>query len=157
MVVSQEQEVMLWPERGAASRSTSVSVTDARKPATVIDASATTGPAERRAVETGEKALGGTISRGYREEMEDFAYCVKMWQQEAVEDKDRPKDGKGRPIPRCHGVVAMADAIIALTANLAMRGTPETGGRPSRIEFRKEWFDPRSDDVPDRHMHAETV
>lgn len=157
MVVSQEQEVMLWPERGAASRSTSVSVTDARKPATVIDASATTGPAERRAVETGEKALGGTISRGYREEMEDFAYCVKMWQQGAVEDKDRPKDGKGRPIPRCHGVVAMADAIIALTANLAMRGTPETGGRPSRIEFRKEWFDPRSDDVPDRHMHAETV
>jgi predicted dehydrogenase len=157
MVVASEQEVMLWPERGAASRTTSVSVTDARKPAAVIDASATTGPAERRGVELGEKALGATISRGYREEMEDFAYCVKMWQQGAVEEKDRPKDARGRPIPRCHGIVALADAVIALTANLAMRGTPETGGRPSRIEFRSEWFDPASDLVPDAHVKAEVV
>jgi predicted dehydrogenase len=157
MVVASEQEVMLWPERGGASRSTSVSVTDAKKPATVVDASATTGPAERKAVEGGERAIGAPISRGYREEMEDFAYCVKMWEQNAVEEKDRPKDGKGRPIPRCHGSVAMADAIIALTANLAMRGTPETGGKPQRIEFKHVWFDPKSDAVPDRHMKVESV
>ena len=137
MIVESEQTVLLYPEKGAVSKSTSVSVTDAKKPATVVDASATSGPAERKAVETGSAAAGSPVSRGYREEMEDFAYCIKMWEQGATEDKDRPKDAKGRPIPRCHGRVAMADAIIALTANLAMRGTPASGGNRSASSSRR--------------------
>jgi hypothetical protein len=36
----------------------------------------------------------------------------------------------------------MADAIMALTANLAMK-------HKKRIEFRDEWFDPASDAVPE--------
>jgi predicted dehydrogenase len=157
MIVEGEQMVMLYPEKAGASRATSVSVTDAKKPATVVDASATQGPAERKATEAGEKASGSPISRGYREEMEDFAYCIKMWEQNATEDKDRPKDAKGRPIPRCHGRVAMADAIIALTSNLAMRGTPESNNRPARIEFKRDWFDAKSTAVPDGHLKVETV
>jgi hypothetical protein len=49
---------------------------------------------------------------------------------------------KWRLAPRCHGKVAMADAIIALTSNQAMR-------QRQRIEFKEAWFDPTSSDVPD--------
>ena len=36
----------------------------------------------------------------------------------------------------------MADAVIALTSNLAMQ-------RKQRIEFKKEWFDIDSDETPE--------
>ena len=45
-------------------------------------------------------------------------------------------------IPRCHGEVAMADAILALTANMAM-------ATKQRIVFEDGWFDPASNDVPE--------
>ena len=44
----------------------------------------------------------------------------------------------------------MADAIVALTANKAMR-------THQRIEFQREWFDPASDAVPDEDMVEERV
>jgi hypothetical protein len=58
-------------------------------------------------------------------------------------------------LPRCHGEVAMADAIIALTSNLAMKGREvQVAGsgekvRVNRIEFSDAWFDAASKDVPD--------
>src|SRR5207244_9448470 len=122
-------------------RSTAVTVTK-DKGLTVLDASASTGAAEQKAVETGSTAIGkAPLSRGYREEMEDFAYCVRMWNQ---------GDKKDRRLPRCHGRVAMADAIIALTSNQAMH-------KKQRIEFKHEWFDPASAEVPDPDMKAESV
>jgi hypothetical protein len=36
----------------------------------------------------------------------------------------------------------MADAVIALTTNMAARGD-------GRMEFKKEWFDPDSDETPE--------
>ena len=42
---------------------------------------------------------------------------------------------------RCNGEVAMADAIMALTANLAMK-------HKKRIAFKPEWFDPDNPAVP---------
>ncbi|MFN8705874.1 MAG: gfo/Idh/MocA family oxidoreductase, partial [Planctomyces sp.] len=71
--------------------------------------------------------MGEKISRGYREEMEHFCYCLRA--------------GKKNEL-RCSGRVAMADAIMALTANLAMK-------LKKRIEFREEWFDAASDAVPE--------
>ncbi len=60
--------------------------------------------------------------------MEDFAYCVRLWDAKLGYEK---KDGKYvQRLPRCHGEVAMADAIIALTANRAMH-------ERKRIEFPK--------------------
>jgi hypothetical protein len=44
----------------------------------------------------------------------------------------------------------MADAIIALTSNLAMH-------KQQRIEFKPEWFDPASPGVPDAEMKAEVI
>jgi hypothetical protein len=74
--------------------------------------------------------------------MEHFAFCIKMWNQ-GMSKSDRPQ-------PRCRGEVAMADAIIALTTNLAME-------KPARIPFKKEWFDPSLPDVPDGDKKVEIV
>ena len=81
--------------------------------------------------------------RGYRSEMEHFAYCIRRWQEmkqpvsyEAEVGADGKKKWKYADIlPRCHGEIAMADAILALTANLAMK-------HRTRIEFKASWFDP---------------
>jgi hypothetical protein len=82
--------------------------------------------------------------------MEHFAYCIKLWDDKNVSRQDRQ-------VPRCHGRVAMADAIIALTANIAMRGCKDSGYRPERIEFKNAWFDPTVAEVPDGHMKEEAV
>ena len=73
--------------------------------------------------------MGPQISRGYREEMEHFCYCVRQGKDEL----------------RCNGVVAMGDAIMALTANLAMK-------KKQRVEFKPEWFDPESDATPEMDL-----
>jgi hypothetical protein len=43
---------------------------------------------------------------------------------------------------RCPGKHAMADAIMAITANLAMK-------HKKRIVFKEEWFDPENPAVPE--------
>jgi predicted dehydrogenase len=141
MIVEAEQTVMLYPERdprkkgGGNVKSMTAGVTNTGRDKPTLEASSTWGgPA---ATPTGSLAAGGTataaVSRGYREEMEDFAYCIRMWNEGY--DQDRRK-------PRCHGQVAMADAIVALTANLAMK-------KQSRIVFNESWFDAASQEVPD--------
>jgi predicted dehydrogenase len=132
LVVEQEQSVMLW---GVAGRSTEVTVTTAGgRPA--LEASSSTAPEERRAAARGESSLGfAPVSRGYKEEMEHFAYCVRMRDQGMERDRQEVK-------PRCDGRRAMGDAIMALTANKAMR-------HQQRIIFNPNWYDPHSDEVPD--------
>ncbi|MBN2296328.1 MAG: Gfo/Idh/MocA family oxidoreductase [Pirellulales bacterium] len=76
----------------------------------------------------GTQAFGTDISRGYTEEIEHWAWCIR---------NPDPKN-----LPKCHPKVALADAVIALTTNIAARE-----GR--RIEFKKEWFDPKSDETPE--------
>ena len=68
------------------------------------------------------------VSRGYREEIEHWAYCIK--------NPDPENQVK------CTPKVAMADAIIALTSNIAMKEN-------RRIEFKPEWFDISSDETPE--------
>jgi hypothetical protein len=78
--------------------------------------------------------------------MEDFAYCIRLWDPSV----GYAKDDKGKYIqrlPRCHGEVAMADAVIALTANHAMHGGPN--GAPLRIVFDPKWFDAEDPATPD--------
>ncbi|MBY0523134.1 MAG: Gfo/Idh/MocA family oxidoreductase [Gemmataceae bacterium] len=149
LVVEEEQKAMLYQERGGGvvGRSTAVTVTAGGGGQPVLDASATSGGPARQAQAVGQTAMGsGPVSRGYREEMEHFAYCIRMHQQaESPDEKTR-----WRLEPRCHGKVAMADAIIALTANLAMKNH-------ERIEFKSEWFEPKSNAVPDPKMIPEEV
>ncbi len=83
-----------------------------------------------------QMAVGGgpmmEVSRGYREELEHWAWCIRR--NPTVKDPEIQ--------PRCHPKVALADAVIALVTNMAARQ-----GRP--ITFQKEWFDPDSDETPE--------
>lgn len=149
MVVEQERDVMLFPERNpnkpaGSDKGMTVTVATASAAKPSVDSSGSTGALEpAKALATGQASLFKEApSRGYREEMEHFAYCVRMWN----EGSHKPD----RPLPRCHGRVAMADAIIALTSNLAMR-------RQQRIEFRPEWFEAGRPEVPDPEMKPEIV
>jgi hypothetical protein len=160
MVVENEQQVLLYAEKDpnakdmGAPRSTSVTVVDAGgKPA--LDASASTGgPAAGPKAAGAAAADAGPVSRGYREEMEHFAYCVRKW-QEAEGNTEEQK--KWQQTPRCHGRVAMADAIIALTSNLAMDSqalAEKRERKPRRIEFKEDWFKAESPEVPDAEVKA---
>ena len=50
--------------------------------------------------------------------------------------------------PRCNGPVALADAVIALTAKQAIANSQKKGGN-GHIEFQPGWFDVASDEVPE--------
>jgi hypothetical protein len=67
-------------------------------------------------------------NRGYHEEIEAFA--------DAVRNPDRKV--------RCDGRVALADTVMALTANVAMQER-----KYERVEFQPTWYDPYSPAVPD--------
>ncbi|MBY0588380.1 Gfo/Idh/MocA family oxidoreductase [bacterium] len=68
------------------------------------------------------------VSRGYKEELEHFAYCIR-----------HPEEGQKL---RCDGRVGLADAVMALAANVAIK-------KGQRLEFKESWYDPASTDVPD--------
>ena len=87
------------------------------------------------------------VSRGYREEMEHFAFCVRELKGSDPYVKDADGNyalAKEKRLPKCHGEVAMADAILALSANLAM-------DRRTRISFEENWnwFDANNADTPE--------
>jgi predicted dehydrogenase len=144
MVVESETNLMLYNEKsptgkGGAPRATTVAVTGAEKGKPALEASSTWGPAAAAPSSATAGAgpagtTGAPVSRGYREEMEDFAYCIRNWGKDGYANNLR--------LPRCHGTVAMADAIIALTANLSMK-------KRTRIDFDEKWFDPIAKEVPD--------
>ncbi|MCA9047727.1 MAG: Gfo/Idh/MocA family oxidoreductase [Planctomycetaceae bacterium] len=89
-----------------------------------LDSYETSAPS--KAANAGQAGMGDVISRGYREEMEHFCHCIRT----------------GENTLRCNGHVAMADAIMALTANLAMK-------HRKRIVFKEEWFDAAGDACPE--------
>ncbi len=74
------------------------------------------------------QAVTKDVSRGYTEEIEHWAWCIRN-ERSANE-------------LHCHPKVALADAVIALTTNIAIREN-------RRIEFDPDWFDPQSDATPD--------
>lgn len=151
MVVEQEQSIYLYTERdpnkkATDARSTEVSVTTGPGGKPAMEASSTWGPGGGPpAAGGGAPAAGGpgaAVSRGYKEEMEDFAYCIREWDAKLGYEKDPAGRFKQR-LPRCHGEIAMADAIIALTANLSMKSR-------QRIEFNENWFKGDNAEVPDK-------
>ena len=54
--------------------------------------------------------------------MEHLAFCIRMRDQASEADREKLK-------PRCDGRAAMADAIIALTSNQAMRDKAASSSR----------------------------
>jgi hypothetical protein len=151
MIVEGEQKVFLFSEndptkKGGPAKSTAVTVTtgDGKKPA--LESGGTWGPAASTTAGSAAGPAGsggGPVSRGYTEEMEDFAYCVRLWDPKVGYAQD--KGNYAQRLPRCHGEVAMADAIIALTSNIAMKNRQQP-----RVEFDPKWFDPASEETPEK-------
>jgi predicted dehydrogenase len=67
------------------------------------------------------------VSRGYREELEHWAWCIR-----------NPDPGNR---PRCDAKAGLANAVMSLTAERAAR-------QGCRIDFREQWFDADSDETP---------
>ncbi|MAV34391.1 MAG: dehydrogenase [Planctomycetaceae bacterium] len=128
LVLDKEQEVMLY--RGS-STSSKIRVRNEGSGGAVLDTQAS---GELAAV--AKAADTGPVSRGYTEEMEHFAWCVR---NAAPENQ-----------PRCHGEVALADAVIALTSKLAIKRSQT--GRGGFVTFRPEWFDAEHDATPEQDL-----
>lgn len=117
LILEREKDVMLYA--GSNTR-TKVSVNDK---ATALDSYETGGGGNAVAAE----AITQEVSRGYKEEIEHWATCIR--------------EGEPATTLHCHPKVALADAVIALTTNIAI-------AEQRRIDFNPEWFDPASDAVP---------
>jgi len=159
MIISKEAEVYMYKEPEPAKpnsggRDTKVTVTTEGGKKPTMDATSTWGGGGGAAISKSPLASAwDSAVRGYRTEMEHFAYCVRKW-QELKQPVSYEKDEKGHLkyadiIPNCHGEVAMADAILALTANMAM-------AKKERIVFDEAWFDAASDAVPET-KHTKTA
>jgi predicted dehydrogenase len=152
MILAKEAEVYLYkePEPGkkdSGGRDTKVTVSTAGGGKPAMESTSTWGGGGGAAISKGTAAPAwDSAVRGYRTEMEHFAYCLRRW-QELKQPVSYAKDDKGHLkhadiMPRCYGEVAMADAILALTANMAM-------AKKERIVFEDAWFDPDLADVPE--------
>jgi predicted dehydrogenase len=101
---------------------------------TKIEVSHKGGKAAMETYETGggaavaQAASSGPVSRGYKEEIEHWAWCI------------RNPDPKNKP--HCTPEVALGDAVIALTSNLAI-------AKQEKIKFDPAWFDPARSETPE--------
>ena len=125
LVLEQEQDVMLYKD---SSKDTRVTVAKAKDGAPTLDTTESGGGGP---VAAGKGGGDAAPSRGYTEEMEHWAWCIR---------NPSPENQ-----PRCKPEVAIADAVIALVSNVALNN-PTT---QPRIEFKPEWFDIASDETPE--------
>jgi len=119
LILEQEQEAMLFK---GSDTSTKIEVKHVK------------GKASMETYETGggaavaQAAGGGPVSRGYKEEIEHWAWCIR------------------NPDPahkvHCTPEVALGDAVIALTSNIAIE-------KGQRIKFDPAWFDPARSETPE--------
>jgi predicted dehydrogenase len=122
LILEREQEVMLFSSD--APTTTNVTVSKGSKGGPTLDTTQSGGGEAA----VGKAALSGPVSRGYTEELEHWAWCI------------RNPDPNNQP--RCKPSVALGDAVIALVTNIAMRDN-------RRIDFKKEWFEIDSDETPE--------
>ncbi len=100
-----------------------------------------------------------TVSRGYCEEIEHWAYCIRKnpeAQADMVDEEIMPllcktfgaeafgDEAGAKPLllTRCRGEVAIWDAIIALVTNIS-------ADLNTTVEFKPSWFDYDSNDTPE--------
>ncbi|NQT39584.1 MAG: Gfo/Idh/MocA family oxidoreductase [Planctomycetes bacterium] len=119
LILEKEKDVMLF----GGSIGSRIKVTESATSGPTMDTQES-GDAQA-AVET---VTAPDVSRGYLEEIEHWAWCIR---NQAPENQ-----------PRCHPKVALGDAVIALTTNIAAR-------QGKRIEFNPKWFDPNENATPE--------
>lgn len=126
LLLEREQEVMLYKDADTSSK---ISVKN-DKGGPTMDTQASGGPQAATARAAQE---AGPVSRGYTEEIEHWAYCIRT--------------KAPRETLRCRPEVAMGDAIIALTTNIAINKSIR--GEAGYVKFQEEWFDLDSETTPD--------
>jgi predicted dehydrogenase len=126
LILENERDVMLYKD---SSRDTRVTVKKGKDGGPTLDTTESGGGGAVAASGGGDSKAAP--SRGYTEEMEHWAWCIR---NPAPENQ-----------PRCKPEVAIADAVIALVSNIAL-ANPTT---QPRIDFRPEWFDIESDETPE--------
>ncbi|MFO1066299.1 MAG: Gfo/Idh/MocA family oxidoreductase, partial [Pirellulales bacterium] len=126
IVLDREMELMLYKESDTSAK---VSVKK-EKGRYALDTQAS---GSYSAATTAKAASEGPVSRGYTEEIEHWAWCIR---NQAPENK-----------PRCYPEVAMADAVIALTTNVAMDNAAK--GQGGFIKFNEKWYERDADETPD--------
>jgi len=128
LILEREKEAMLFKGSNTSSK---IKVTEGAGGPT-MDTAESGGPAAPVA----KAANTGPISRGYAEEIEHFAWCIR---NRAPENQ-----------PKCGPEVALGDAVMALTSKLAIdRSKTDQGGY---IRFKEEWFDIDSDATPEEEL-----
>ena len=125
LILDKETDVLLYRDSDTSSK---VGVSQ-QSGGYVLDTSASGD----YAAPVAQAADGGPVSRGYREEIEHWAYCIR---NPAKENR-----------PRCYPEVAMGDAVIALGTNVALKNAAE--GKGGYLQFKEEWFDIDNDATPD--------
>lgn len=126
LVLEKEKEIMLYKDDDTSARVT----VKQDKGGAQLDTQASGNYA---ASNVAKAAVGENVSRGYTEEIEHWAWCI------------RNPDPENRP--RCYPEVAMADAVLSLTANIAM--AKQARGEAGFVRFEDGWFDIQSDATPD--------
>lgn len=126
LVLEREKETMFYKDSNTSAK---VSVKE-DKGGFSLDTQASGSYA---AASVSKAAAQEDVSRGYTEEIEHWAWCI------------RNPDPENKP--RCYPEVAMADAVIALSTNVAMdRGAR---GEAGFVKFEESWFERDSDETPD--------
>ncbi len=126
IVLDREKELMLYKDSDTSSK---VSV-KGDKGGLTLDTQAS---GNYSAANVAKAAAGADVSRGYTEEIEHWAWCIR---NPAPENK-----------PKCYPEVAMADAVISLTTNVAI--AKGNRGEAGYVKFEDSWFERDSDETPD--------
>ena len=124
LVLDREQEVLLFKD---ADTSTKIGVKDDKGGPTLDTQASGKGPSLAKAA-----ADSGPVSRGYTEEIEHFAWCIRNNALDA---------------PRCRAEVALGDAVIALACNVAIENSLK--GKGGYIKFEEDWYEIDKDGTPD--------
>jgi predicted dehydrogenase len=124
LLLEREQEVLLFKD---SDTSTKVGVSENKGGPTLDTQASGKGPSLAKAA-----ADSGPVSRGYTEEIEHWAWCIR---------NNAPDQ------PRCRAEVALGDAVIALACNVAIENS--LAGKGGYIQFHDEWYDINHDDTPD--------
>lgn len=119
LILEREKDVMLYK---GSSTATNIKVGQGKDGA-VLDTTESGG--QEAAVAAA--ATPADVSRGYREEIEHWAWVIR---------------NPGQGDVKCNPKVAMADAVIALTTNIAIK-------EQRRVEFEPEWFEIDSPETPE--------
>jgi predicted dehydrogenase len=128
LVLDREQEVMVFMNSDSGAR---IKV-EAGSGGPTMDTQGSGGPTE--AASLASAASSGPVSRGYTEELEHWAWCIRNASPENQ--------------PRCTPTVALGDAVIALTSNVAIKQSID--GKSGYIKFEEGWFDIHNDSTPDK-------